>query len=148
MRYLATSLLIVAAFALALYQREAGHRAGDGGAGDGAVSKGEPVTVLSRAPDVETRPVADGTRLVVRYRFAGSCSRAKLIYRRPGDRQGEERVLAATTDCRRSLSESAAVTGDGYTSEVELAGTLPHDATDVRLVLESETGTRVARVEF
>ena len=38
--------------------------------------------------------------------------------------------------------------GDGYINEVELSGILPDGASDVRLILESETGTRVTPVEL
>jgi len=128
-RYVLTSILVLGAFGTALYVR-----------GEEPASPAEERTILERATEVSKTPVPGGTELVVRYRFAGSCSRAKLVCRHGG----EDRVLASTTDCRRSLSGLA---GDGYVREVELAGTLPDGASDVRLILESETGTRVAPVD-
>ena len=134
MRYILTSAIIVGLFGTALYLR-------------GAEPKQQDDTVvLKRAPDVRTEKVADGTELQVRYRFAGSCSRASVVYRH----DGKDKVLASTTNCRRQLDadNSAQMDGDGYVNEVELAGTLPDGASDVRLVLESETGTRIAPVEL
>lgn len=106
-----------------------------------AADEGESVTVLERRPDVVAKAVDGGTSLVVRYTFAGACSRAKVVYRH----HGEERVLASTTECRRRVGE---LESDGYLNEVELTGTLPSGATEIQLVLESETGIRVAPVEF
>jgi hypothetical protein len=135
LRYVLTSALVLGAFIAALYAR-----------GGSAPAEAAPdrATILEERPEVVTSRVPGGTELFVRYRFAGSCSRAKLVYRH----EGEDRVLASTTDCRRSLSRNAELSGDGYLLQVELEGTLPDGASEVRLVLESETGTRIAPVEF
>lgn len=139
MKYILTSVVIVGLFGAALYLR---------GAEPLAQHNPQPqhksdVTVLTRSPEVRSEKVADGTELQVRYRFTGSCSRASVVYRH----EGKDRVLASTTDCRRQLRTSL-LDGDGYVNEVELSGTLPVGASDVRLVLESETGTRVAPVNL
>ncbi len=143
MRYFLTSAIIVGLFGTALYLR--GAEPGPQGTDD--------AVVLTRHPEVRTEKVANGTELQVRYRFAGSCSRASVVYRH----DGEDKILASTTNCRRQLgapnSESNSegdglLDGDGYVNEVELTGILPHGASNVRLVLESETGTRIAPVEL
>jgi len=134
-RYVLTSVLVLGAFGAALFVR--------GRPADAPLAP-DHTTILTERPEVVTSRVPGGTELVVRYRFAGSCSRAKLVYRSGG----EDRVLATTTDCRRSLSRNAEMSGDGYLLQVELEGTLPDGASDVRLILESETGTRIAPVEF
>ena len=100
--------------------------------------------VLDIRPSVRTQPVEGGIELQVHLCFAGSCSRAKLVY----EHQGEVTVLDATTNCRRSLAQDGSKSGDGYISEVALGGTLPTGASNVRIVLESETGTRIAPVKL
>ncbi|MHC4407852.1 MAG: hypothetical protein ACYS0E_01925 [Planctomycetota bacterium] len=135
MRYIFTSVLVIGAFAAALYLRSDATP---------AVAGTETAEILEQRPDVTAAKVEGGTEVTIRYRFAGSCSRAKVVYRH----EGTERVLASTTDCRRSLSQDGKVENDGYLHEVELSGTIPTGASDVRLILESETGTRIARVEL
>ncbi len=88
-------------------------------------------------PEVQSVAVAGGRLLTVTQRLAGAVSRASLVY----DLGGEQRILESTS-CRRSLATSAEVRGDAYASEVRLSGTLPHGATRVRLIVESETGSR------
>jgi hypothetical protein len=134
-RFILTSVLVVGAFAMALYLRS----------GETPPTEAtEQAEILEQRPEITASPVRGGTEVTIRYRFAGTCSRAKVVYRH----EGAERVLASTTDCRKSLSQSGKVENDGYLHEVELSGTLPTGASDVRLVLESETGTRIAKVEF
>jgi hypothetical protein len=138
-RYILTSVVIVGLFGAALYMR---------GAEPDSPRDNEAI-VLKRSPEVHSEKIANGTALQVRYRFAGSCSRASVVYRH----EGKDKVLASTTSCRRQLDAGSAssmgqLEGDGYINEVELAGTLPNGASDVRLVLESETGTRVAPVKL
>jgi len=132
-RYVLTSACVLGAFLAALYLR-----------GSTAPNEVAPdrTTILEERPEVVASRVPGGTELVVRYRFAGSCTRAKLVYRQ----EGEDKVLASTTNCRRSLARSADMSGDGYVLSVELEGVVPEGGSEVRLVLESETGTRVAPV--
>jgi hypothetical protein len=139
-RYILTVVLVVGAFGSALYVRGEQQRAKSPAT--------QEAIVMDERPDVRVQKVDGGLDLQVRMRFAGTCSRAKLVY----EQDGEEKVLDATTNCRRSLSSKDSGTGgmqgDGYVSEVDLGGTLPRGATKVRLVLESETGVRVAPIEL
>lgn len=141
MRYFLTSLLVVGVFATALYLR-----GDDVASPDGTPNPNgsDASIVLDRRPDFSAEKVEGGTELVVRYRFAGSCSRAKVVYRH----EGKDKILASTTNCRRALAHSGKIDSDGYVNEVELSGKLPDGASDIRLVLESETGTRIAPVEL
>lgn len=141
MRYIAAAVILVGTFAAALYLRgERGLETPDATPGFETVE----AVVLEVTPDVRTQSVEGGTELQVRLCFAGSCSRAKLVY----EHQGKESVLDATTNCRRSLAPEGSQGSDGYVSEVDLGGMLPTGASNVRIVLESETGIRIARVEL
>ena len=142
MRYVLTVILVVGAFGAALYLRS--ERPAPADATDLVVMDG--LIVMDGRPEVRTQKVEGGMELHVHFCFAGTCSRAKVVY----DHEGRERVLDATTNCQRSLGSASSgdLRGDGYLSEVELNGKLPDGATNVRLILESETGIRVAPVEF
>jgi hypothetical protein len=140
LRYIVVGLILAGTFATALYLRGVPSDA-PGRTGERAIHD---TVVLDVRPDVRTQVVEGGTELQVHLCFAGSCSRAKLVY----EHKGEVAVLDATTNCRRSLKQDGSHSGDGYVSEVALGGTLPHGASNVRIVLESETGTRVAPVEL
>ena len=141
LRYIAAAVILVGTFAAALYLRgERGLETPDATPGFETVE----ALVLEVTPDVRTQSVEGGTELRVRLCFAGSCSRAKLVY----EHQGKESVLDATTNCRRSLAPEGSKGSDGYVSEVDLGGMLPTGASNVRIVLESETGIRIARVEL
>ena len=93
------------------------------------------------------RPVAkfetlpEGRQVTVSLALRGSVTRASLVY----EIGGEDRNAAVETDCGRG--RSASVTDDGYSTTVELTGTLPEGASRVRLVVESETGTDVHPIE-
>jgi len=147
LRYILIVVVLVGAFGAALYQR--GERSQE--AGDHESSEAR---VVDLRPEIQTKRVDGGTAIQLHLCFAGSCSRAKVIY----EQDGEDKVLDATTNCRRVLaerglaekgiSESGAPSGDGYVCEIKLGGTLPDGASNVRLVLESETGTRIAPVEL
>ena len=134
MRYILTSVLFVGLFGAALYMR---------GAETPEAADADAI-VLERSPTVRATKVEGGTDVQVSYRFTGACSRATVVYRLAG----EDKVLASTTNCRRQLQDTGRIDGDGYVNEVELAGVLPEGASDVRLVLESETGKRVAHVKL
>ena len=140
MRYIVVGLILAGTFGTALYLR--GQRP-DSPRDTGSRTIHDTV-VLDARPEVRTEAVEGGTELQVHLCFAGSCSRAKLVY----EHKGEVAVLDATTNCRRTLAQDASKSDDGYVSEVALGGTLPHGASNVRIVLESETGTRVAPVEL
>ncbi|MGH7163564.1 MAG: hypothetical protein ACREID_08770, partial [Planctomycetota bacterium] len=81
--------------------------------------------------------VEGGTAVTVRHRLAGRVSRASLVY----EWEGARRTLDEATNCRRSL-EAGGIQDDGESCVVELSGQVPEGATDVRLVLVDETGTR------
>ena len=146
MRYILIVVVLVGAFGVALYQR--GERS------EPTERESSEARVVDLRPIIQTRRVEGGTALQLHLCFAGSCSRAKVVY----EQDGEDKVLDATTNCRRVLaerglaekgiSESGAPSGDGYVSEIRLGGTLPDGASNVRLILESETGTRIAPVEL
>lgn len=136
MRYVLTVILVVGAFGAALYLRS--ERPAPADATD--------LIVMDERPDVRQQKVEGGTEVHVHFCFAGTCSRAKVVY----EHEGREKVLDATTNCQRTLASgtNGDLRGDGYLSEVELTGKLPDGATNVRLILESETGTRVAPLEL
>ena len=142
MRYVLTVILVVGAFGTALHLRK--ERAAPTDVSTPTVM---PIEIFGR-PDVRKQKVEGGTEVQVHFCFAGTCSRAKVVY----EHEGREKVLDATTNCQRSLVSTSAsnsdVRGDGYLSEVELGGKLPDGASNVRLILESETGVRVAPVEL
>ncbi len=78
----------------------------------------EDVTIVHANPEVSVTPSADGgIDLKLRHRFAGAVSRASLVY----ELDGEQCTLDKTTNCQRSLNDTAKVKGDGFQSEVELA---------------------------
>jgi hypothetical protein len=130
-RYVATAVVALLLLALALRWR-----ADAGGA--------EPLVVPGgSAPAVRVAKGPDGRVFTVTHAFRGSVSRAAIVY----ELDGEDRTAAVETDCRRSLAQGASVTDDGYATTVELTGAVPEGASNVRLVLESETGTRVHRID-
>ncbi|MHC4550119.1 MAG: hypothetical protein ACYTEZ_15210 [Planctomycetota bacterium] len=135
-RYVATAAIAVLLLAVALKSRQPA----DGGAGspDGAT------TIANEAPEVSVVEVPGGRDLTVRHRFAGSVSRATLIY----ELDGADRTAAKRTDCQKVLENAAGLRDDGYATEVELSGRIPAGASHVRLVLEDETGTTVVPVEL
>jgi len=147
LRYILIVVVLVGAFGAALYQR--GEHSQPTGNREATEAR-----VVDLRPEIQTRRVEGGTAIQLHLCFAGSCSRAKVVY----EHDGEDKILDATTNCRRVLaergladkgiSESGAPSGDGYVSEIKLGGTLPDGASNVRIVLESETGTRIAPVEL
>ena len=130
LRFIAVTAIAVLLLAVALRSH--------GGASD---SSGAPVPGVIRSQETPDVTVVDGN-VTVRHRFAGSVSRASLVY----DMDGEERTLAVTTACRRAIDGDSKVKGDSYAPEVELAGHLPKGAQRLRLVLEAETGTTILAV--
>lgn len=99
--------------------------------------------VVDAVPDVEAVRVPGGIDLTVRHRFAGSVSSACLVYRF----EGSDRTLDRTTNCEKSLERTAKFRSDGQNSEVRLGGHLPNGGSDVRLVLEDETGPKIVLVD-
>ena len=96
-------------------------------------------------PEIQVTPAPDGgLDLRLRHRFAGSVSRAKLVYQLDGN----DCTLDRTTNCQKRLSATAKISGDSYESEVELGGRLPVGFSALRLVLEDETGTHVVPVSL
>jgi hypothetical protein len=79
------------------------------------------------------RRVDGGVELRVSHTFAGSISRASLVY----DDNGKEQLVDKSTNCRKALG------GNGVASTVELRGTVPVGVTDLRVVVEDETGIRI-----
>ena len=140
MRYVLTVILVVGAFGAALQLRK--ERAAPT---EASAPIALPIEMIGR-PDVRKQKVPGGTEVQVHFCFAGTCSRAKVVY----EHEGREKVLDATTNCQRSLvsARNSDIRGDGYLSEIELGGKLPDGASNVRLILESETGVRVAPVEL
>ncbi len=105
----------------------------------------EDATIIHGKPELSVTPSPDGgVDLRLRHRFVGSVSRASLVY----ELNGTECTLDKTTNCQRSFDSSAKVKGDGFQSEVELAGHLPKGFRALRLVLEDETGTRILPVSL
>ena len=129
LRFIAVTAIAVLLLAVALRSH-----------GSATDSSRTPVPGVIQSHETPEVTVVDDS-ITVRHRFAGSVSRASLVY----EMGGEERTLAVTTACRRAL-DSDAVKGDGYASEVELAGRLPKGAHSLRLVLEAETGTTILAV--
>ncbi len=127
LRYIGTAIAALALLVVALYPR--------GGAAPAlAVPEGPPPTV-----SVATGP--EGRVITVSHAIRGSVTRAALVY----EIGGVDRTAAVETDCRRG--RAASVTDDGYSTVVELTGTLPDGASRVRLVVESETGTDTYPIE-
>jgi hypothetical protein len=136
-RYLATAVVAVLLLAIALKARQPGATSPDG-AGDAS-------TVASERPEISVVDVPGGRDLTVRHRFAGSVSRAALVY----DLDGRQLTAARRTDCRKLLEgDGTDLQDDGYTTQVELSGRIPKGASHIRLVLEDETGTTVVPVEW
>ncbi|MHC4957503.1 MAG: hypothetical protein ACYTGN_03945 [Planctomycetota bacterium] len=94
---------------------------------------------LNEAPQQLTkRRVAGGVDLRVSHTFAGSISRASLVY----DDNGKEQLVDKSTNCRKALG------GNGVASTVELRGRIPEGVTDLRVVVEDETGVRILPVHL
>jgi hypothetical protein len=136
-RYLAAAVIAVLLLAVALKSRQP-----DAAASDGA---GEAATVASEQPEISVVDVPGGRDLTIRHRFAGSVSRATLVY----DLDGRQLTAARRTDCRKlPEGDGTDLQEDGYTTQVELSGRIPKGASRIRLVLEDETGTTVVPVEW
>jgi len=136
-RYLAAAAVALLMLAVALRSQRSG--ASQPGAAGGAT------TIASEQPEISVVDVPGGRDLTVRHRFAGSVSRAALVY----DLDGRQLTAARRTDCRRLLEEGGTdLQDDGYTTQVELSGRIPKGASRIRLVLEDETGTTVVPVEW
>jgi len=127
LRYVATAVAAIALLGIALLSRGPG-------AGETA-----PAVPDGPAPDVRVEAGPQGRIVTVTHSLLGSVSRATLVY----EVGGEERTAAIETDCRKSLARKSPVVDDGYATVVELSGVVPDGATRPRLVIESETGTRV-----
>ncbi len=128
LRYIGTAIAALALLVVALYPR------GSGASPAPEVPQGPPPTV-----SVATGP--EGRVITVSQAIRGSVTRAALVY----EIGGVDRTAAVETDCRRG--RAASVTDDGYSTVVELTGTLPDGASRVRLVIESETGTDTYPIE-
>ncbi|MHC4163388.1 MAG: hypothetical protein ACYSUM_14760, partial [Planctomycetota bacterium] len=99
-RYLATAVVAVLLLAIALKARQPG-------ASDS--------TVASERPEISVVDVPGGEdlTLTVRHRFAGSVSRAALVY----DLDGRQLTAARRTDCRKlPEGDSTDLQDDGYTT--------------------------------
>ncbi|MHC5044470.1 MAG: hypothetical protein ACYTGI_19085 [Planctomycetota bacterium] len=130
-------MVAVLLLAIALKSRQPGASASDGA--------GETPTVASERPEIQVVNVPGGRDLTVRHRFAGSVSRATLVY----DLDGRQLTAARRTDCRKLVEDDGTdLQEDGYTTQVELSGRIPKGASHIRLVLEDETGTTVVPVEW
>ena len=128
-RYVVAAVVALVLLAVALYPRSGrvGHTAL-------AVPPGPP-------PIVSIANGPEGRMVTVSHAFRGSVTRASIVY----ELGGSDRTSAVETDCRRG--RTASVTDDGYATVLELTGTLPDGASHVRLVVESETGTRTYPIE-
>jgi len=136
LRYITAATIAALLLAVALKSR---HK----DAGD--ATSAEDITVVHARPELSVTPAADGgVDLKLRHRFAGAVSRASLVY----ELGGTQRTLDRTNNCQRRLDDTAEVKGDGFSSEVQLAGHLPRGFSALRLVLEDETGTRVLPVSL
>ncbi len=100
-------------------------------------------TVSDESPEISVTEVSGGKRLTVRHRFAGSVSRATLVY----DLDGREQTADRRTDCQQSL-ENSSIRDSSYVTEVVLSGKIPDGASHIRLVLEDETGIRIVPLEL
>jgi len=127
LRYVATAIAAIALLAIALMSR-------------GPDADDTPLAVPDGpAPAVRVETAPTGRMVTVTHSLLGSVSRAALVY----EIGGEEHTAAIETDCRKSLADRSPVADDGYATVVELRGVVPDGATRPRLVVESETGTRV-----
>lgn len=128
-RYVAAAIALFVLLALALRPK------GSEGAAPALFVPPGPLPIVH----VERGP--QGRIVTVKHTLRGSVTRAALVY----EADGEDRHAAVETDCRRGAD--ATVEDDGYATVVELTGTVPDGATNVRLVLESETGTKTYPIE-
>ena len=101
-----------------------------------------PAAPPSGRPVVRFESLPGGRQVTVSLALRGSVTRAALVY----ELEGEDRNAAVETDCGRGRGASV-MTDDGYSTTVELTGTLPEGASRVRLVVESETGKDVHPIE-
>jgi hypothetical protein len=129
-RYVATAAIAALMLAVALKSR--GHDAAPAASPTGGAR-----------PDVRVEAGPHGRHVTVTHRLLGSVSRASLVY----ELNGQERTAARRTDCERLLDREASLEEQGFTTEVQLTGEVPYGASQVRLVLEAETGTTVLPVE-
>jgi hypothetical protein len=136
-RYIGTAAVAALLLALAIRSRDVA----TGGSG-----VPQPESEAPHAePEVDAVTVPGGVDLSVRQRLAYSVSRARLVY----ELDGAERTLDETTQCQKALSTEAVAGEDrSYECEVFLTGKVPAGASDVRLVLEDETGTTVRSIPW
>jgi hypothetical protein len=127
-RYVAAAGVALILLALALWSR--GEPAASPAQGNGGA-----IVRVAQEPT--------GRVITVSHVLRGSVSRAALVY----ELEGEDHTAAVETDCRRGLARGTSVTDDGYATLIELTGTVPHGASRVRLVIESETGTDEVPIE-
>lgn len=127
-RYIVAAAVAGLILAVALKARQA----------DGAAPEVPAAKVLPLAPDVDAVAVPGGRDVTIRYRFAGSVSRAHLTYRLDGC----EHTIQPVTDCQRSLADGAGLSDEGYVTVVTLSGFVPKGASDLHVVQENETGTQ------
>jgi hypothetical protein len=126
-RYVATAIAALVLLALALRSREGGAET--------------PVRRSAARPVARFETGPEGRTVTVSLALRGSVTRAELRY----ELNGEDRMAAVETDCRRG--RSTAVTDDGYATTVELTGAVPEGASRLRVVVESETGKEEHAVE-
>jgi hypothetical protein len=100
--------------------------------------------LLRTEPQVETVSVPGGADVTIRYRFAGSVSRARLSY----ELAGKQHTIHPVTDCQKSLDSTAGLSDDGYVTVVKLTGFVPAGARDLRVLQENETGTQTIPVSL
>ena len=106
--------------------------------GEASPTDGELVVTGAR-PEVDRAPAGDGAHdVVVRHKLVGAITRASLVHDAP---DGTPRTVATQTDCHRRLEDEGA--DDGYAAHVHLEARVPARATNLRLVLEDDTGIRV-----
>jgi hypothetical protein len=136
-RYIGTAAVAALLLALAIRSRDAA----TGGSGVEPSESAAP----HAEPEVDAVSVPGGVDLSVRQRLAYSVSRASLVY----ELNGSEQTLDETTQCQKALeSETSAGADRSYECEVFLAGKVPAGASDVRIVLEDETGTTVRSIRW
>jgi hypothetical protein len=135
LRYIVTAAIAALVLAVAIKSRSSESPAN-------SPTGEEQARVVHESPEVSVTEVPGGMAVRVKHCFAGSVSRASLVY----DYQGEYRTVDEITDCQKSLASSSGLRNDGYTSEVDLRGTIPHGASDLQIVAEDETGTQILPV--
>lgn len=133
-RYVTTAAIAILALLAAFLMRSRSGEAFDG--------TPDEVTVLDDRPAVEVTRVAEGRRIAVAYRYAGSVSRASLVY----ELDGKHQVADRSDDCAKALADQPGLRGGEYVTEVTLDGVVPENASNLRVVLEDETGTKVVPV--